>query len=223
MESSIRSKQQKEWDRLMTPLSVITATSAAALAIPSPFGTKDIYWLATAFFSSAFGLSLEGIIAIMYLTVFAAGSSAETIGRIASGKSFLKGLVGPVAVVTALPTAIATYASAFLLTGMIAMTAAAGDENAIQQHMTAFKAIVLTPVFVMLICLMIAIGGCELFAWNERSVRREKLKRMTAAGGGLPIVTTPTEGRASQSSLPVYTAEPATGAPESTGQRAVTH
>ncbi|CAE6366430.1 unnamed protein product [Rhizoctonia solani] len=113
MKSSKRAKQQREWDRLLVPLSVITATSAAALAIPSPF-SSGIHWVATACFTCAFGLSLEGLLLIMYLTVFAGGACAETIGRMASGKAFLKGRIGPVAFVIAFPTAIATYSFLFL-------------------------------------------------------------------------------------------------------------
>ncbi|QRV87259.1 hypothetical protein RhiJN_15277 [Ceratobasidium sp. AG-Ba] len=205
----------------MTPLSVITATSAAALAIPSPFGTSNIYWLATAFFSSAFGLSLEGLIIITYLTVFGAGSSAETIGRIANGKNFLKGLVGPVAVVTALPTAITTYSSIFLLAGLLAMTIRAEDDSGIQSHMRYFKAIVLTPVCFMLLCLMVAIAGCELFSWKERSARIKALNKSTTMGMGLPMVATPSGSISSLSH--VYTAEPAMGAPDTSIQRRAAH
>ncbi|QRV87257.1 hypothetical protein RhiJN_15275 [Ceratobasidium sp. AG-Ba] len=177
MPTSIRAKQQKEWDRLMTPLSVITATAAAALAIESPFGTSQIFWLATAFFSAAFGLSLEGLIIITYLTVFGAGSTAETIGRIANGKEFLHGFVGPVAIITALPTAITTYSSIFLLIGLLAMTIAADEESDVQHHMAAFKIIVLVPVCLMLLCLICTVTGCEYFAWKEREARLAKLQQ----------------------------------------------
>ncbi|KAF8603468.1 hypothetical protein BDV93DRAFT_606750 [Ceratobasidium sp. AG-I] len=179
LDTSVRAKQQREWDRLIMPLSVITATSAAALAIPSPFGTPNIYWLATAFYSVAFGLSLEGLIIITYLTVFGAGTSAETIGRIASGKAFLHGMVGPVAIVTALPTAITTYSSFFLLAGLLAMTIAADSGSSIRAHMGAYQAIVLVPVCVMLLCLIVTILGCEAFGWIET---RAKEKRTVAAG-----------------------------------------
>ncbi|KAG8694124.1 hypothetical protein FRC09_010049, partial [Ceratobasidium sp. 395] len=143
LKKAMRTKQQEEWDRLVLPLSVITATSAAALAIPSPFGTPNIYWLATAFFSGAFGLSLEGLIIITYLTVFSARSSTAAFGRLASGKGFLKSMIGLAAIMTALPTALTTYSSLFLLAGLLAMTIAAGEATNIQQHMVAFKAIVL--------------------------------------------------------------------------------
>ncbi|KAG9087532.1 hypothetical protein FRC07_012796 [Ceratobasidium sp. 392] len=192
LKTSVRAKQQKEWDRLIMPLSVITATSAAALAIPSPFGTPNIYWLATAFFSGAFGLSLEGLIIITYLTVFGAGSSAETIGRIASGKGFLKGMTGPVAIVTALPTAITTYSSLFLLAGLLAMTIAADEGTNIRQHMAAFKAIVLAP---------------EGVAKSKNASEQEKVGDDVESGGPpvLPL-------NLQSSSHPIFTEEPDTGA-----------
>ncbi|CEL59268.1 hypothetical protein RSOLAG1IB_03201 [Rhizoctonia solani AG-1 IB] len=166
--SSERAKQQREWDRLIMPLSVITATSAAALAIPSPFDTPNLNWVATALYVVAFGLSLEGLVLIMYLTVFGAGSDPEMIGRLASGKGFLVGMSGPVAFVTALPTAITTYSSLFLLAGLLVMTIAADDASDVKDHVGAFQAIVLVPVGLMLVCLLGTIIGCEWFAHQER-------------------------------------------------------
>ncbi|CAE6405959.1 unnamed protein product [Rhizoctonia solani] len=166
--SSERAKQQKEWDRLIMPLSVITATSAAALAIPSPFDTPNLNWVATALYVVAFGLSLEGLVLIMYLTVFGAGSDPEMIGRLASGKGFLVGMSGPVAFVTALPTAITTYSSLFLLTGLLVMTIVADDASDIKDHVRAFQTIVLVPVGLMLVCLLGTVTGCEWFAHRER-------------------------------------------------------
>ncbi|QRV72358.1 hypothetical protein RhiJN_00372 [Ceratobasidium sp. AG-Ba] len=224
LKTSIRAKQQKEWDRLIMPLSVITATSAAALAIPSPFG-EPIYWVATALFSGAFGLSLEGLIIITYLTVFGAGSSAETIGRIASGKGFLKGFVGPVAIVTALPTAITTYSSVFLLAGLLAMTIAAGNGSTVQQHMTAFKVVVLVPVCLMLLCLVFTIGGCEFFAWKEGNAKLNRELEVEKGLGAdeLPVtMPEPMLGPSLPSVPHVYTAEPAMGAPAAEPRRGVT-
>ncbi|KAG8720451.1 hypothetical protein FRC09_009552 [Ceratobasidium sp. 395] len=212
--SSLRAKQQKEWDRLTMPLSVITATSAAALAIPSPFGTPNIYWLATAFFSGAFGLSLEGLIIITYLTVFAAGSSPETIGRIANGKDILKGMNGPAAIVTALPTAITTYSSLFLLAGLLAMTIAAGEGSSIQQHMMAFKVIVLVPVCLMLLCLVCTVVGCEFFAAKEGTEKSKNKDQEQGKGGedmesgNVLVLSRDSQG----SGAPIYTEEPSTGA-----------
>ncbi|KAG9087597.1 hypothetical protein FRC07_012779 [Ceratobasidium sp. 392] len=196
LKTSVRAKQQKEWDRLIMPLSVITATSAAALAIPSPFGTPNIYWLATAFFSGAFGLSLEGLIIITYLTVFGAGSSAETIGQIANGKGFLKGMTGPVAIVTALPIANTTYSSLFLLAGLLAMTIAADEGTNIRQHMVAFKTIVLVP----------------FFAWKEGVAKSkpvsEQEKDEDVESASPPVLPHNLQSTGS----PLFTEEPGTGA-----------
>lgn len=88
-------------------------------------------------------------------------------------------MVGPVAIVTALPTAITTYSSFFLLAGLLAMTIAADSRSSIKDHMGAFQAIVLVPVCVMLLWLVLTIAGCEVFAWIEARARekREKKKR----------------------------------------------
>ncbi|KAF8603470.1 hypothetical protein BDV93DRAFT_523257 [Ceratobasidium sp. AG-I] len=171
---SERSKQQREWDRLNLTLSVITATSAAALAIPSPFSSPNIFWFSIACFSAAFGLSLEGLILIAYLTVFATGSSSETVGRIAKGKHFLKGKSGPMAFVTSLPTAITTYASLFLLAGLISMTIVKGKGTLLQDHEAAYTAIVLIPVCVMLLSCAATVVSCEVVAWTEDKIMQKR-------------------------------------------------
>jgi len=79
-----------------------------------------------------------------------------------------------VAVVTALPTAITTYSSFFLLAGLLAMTIAADSRSSIKNHMGAFQAIVLVPVCVMLLCLALTIIGCEVFAWIEARAREKR-------------------------------------------------
>lgn len=164
-------------------LSVITATSAAALAIPSPF-SSGIHWIATACFTSAFGLSLEGLLLIMYLTVFGGGACAETIGRMASGKAFLKGRIGPVAFVIAFPTAIATYSSLFLFIGLLAMTAAAGVQTDINDHLFEFQIMVLVPLCTTFACIIGTIVGCEVFSWleSDSKLRRKEEKGVKVAG-----------------------------------------
>ncbi|EUC56188.1 transmembrane protein, putative [Rhizoctonia solani AG-3 Rhs1AP] len=184
MKSSKRAKQQREWDRLLVPLSVTTATSAGALAIPSPF-SSGTHWVATACFTSAFGLSLEGLLLIMYLTVFGAGACAETIGRMASGKAFLKGMAGPVAFVTAFPTAIATYSFLFLLVGLFAMTAAAGKSGNINDHLFGFQIMVLAPLCSTSAIILGTIVGCEIFAWLESRSKSERAKETKAKVAGL--------------------------------------
>ncbi|CAE6477170.1 unnamed protein product [Rhizoctonia solani] len=191
LKTSERAKQQKEWDRLIMPLSVITATSAAALAIPSPFDTPNLNWVATALYVVAFGLSLEGLLLIMYLTVFGAGSDPEMIGRLASGKGILVGMSGPVAFVTALPTAITTYSSLSLLAGLLVMTIAADDPSDIKNYKGTFQAIVLVPVGLMLACLLGTIIGCEWFAHRERHDYKYKKDEGGDVNGGQVHVTEP--------------------------------
>jgi hypothetical protein len=52
------------------------------------------------------------------------------------------------------------------------MTIAADQGGSIQQHMVAFKAIVLVPVCSMLLCLAFTVAGCEVFATKELNARR---------------------------------------------------
>ncbi|KAG8712838.1 hypothetical protein FRC11_014034 [Ceratobasidium sp. 423] len=182
------SKQQREWDRLLVPLSVITATSAGALAIPSPFHS-GIHWVATACFTCAFGLSLEGLLLIMYLTVFGAGACAETIGRMASGKAFLKGMTGPVAFVIAFPTAIATYSFLFLLVGLFTMTVAAGKQSDINDHLFEFKVMVLVPLCATSATIIGTIMGCEAFAWLESCSKRKRQEEKEVEAAALEAMT----------------------------------
>ncbi|CUA77919.1 hypothetical protein RSOLAG22IIIB_06872 [Rhizoctonia solani] len=184
MKSSKRAKQQREWDRLLVPLSVTTATSAGALAIPSPFHSGT-HWVATACFISAFGLSLEGLLLIMYLTVFGAGACAETIGRMASGKAFLKGMTAPVAFFTALPTAIATYSFLFLLVGLFAMIVAAGKPGDINDHIFGFQIMVLMPLCATFATILGTIIGCESFAWLESCSKSEREIEMKTKVAGM--------------------------------------
>ncbi|KAH7326874.1 hypothetical protein B0J17DRAFT_722801 [Rhizoctonia solani] len=127
----MRQKQQEEWDRLNIAVSVITATSAAALAIqatgPNP---NSIYWGVTAFYSAAFGMSLQGLIIITYMTISAGGSSDEAIGRLAKGELFDGQPIRPVAFIMALPAILATYSSFALLAGLVAMIIHGPGESA---------------------------------------------------------------------------------------------
>ncbi|KAG8678367.1 hypothetical protein FRC08_017832 [Ceratobasidium sp. 394] len=164
---SPRPKQQKEWDRPSVILAVIAAASASALAITSPLNVPNISWLSTACFSAAFGLSLEGLILITYLTVFASSSGSETLGGLSSGRLFNRGLIRPIAFVTALPIALTTYASFFLLVGLLSMTIAHGIASDIQSHKTSYKVVVLAPICVALVSVVAAIAGCETVVWKE--------------------------------------------------------
>ncbi|KAJ1306406.1 hypothetical protein OPQ81_007411 [Rhizoctonia solani] len=146
---SMRQKQQEEWDRLNIAVSVITATSAAALAIQATSNNVQIYWLVTAFYSIAFGLSLEGLIIITYMTISAGGSSDEAIARLAQGKLLqvptTYQTVKPVAFMMALPAILATYSSMSLLLGLIAMVVA-GPGEGVNTQGTEYILVTIIPV-----------------------------------------------------------------------------
>ncbi|KAF8594387.1 hypothetical protein BDV93DRAFT_515829 [Ceratobasidium sp. AG-I] len=123
---SPRSKQinvQEEWYRLSTVASVITATSAASLAIPS-FAGPASFWMVNTCFCTAFGVSLEGLILVTYITIIAGGASDETLGLLAKGELALFGSgksARPAALIMALPVVFTTYSSVFLLIGTVVM------------------------------------------------------------------------------------------------------
>ncbi|KAG8770002.1 hypothetical protein FRC12_004580 [Ceratobasidium sp. 428] len=181
-QKTMRQKQQEEWDRLNIAMSVITATSAAALAIqaagPNP---NQIYWLVTAFYSAAFGMSLQGLILITYITISAGGSSDELIGRLARGELFENQPTRPVAFMMALPAILATYSSFALLAGLVAMiTQGPGESVATKGGLYIVVAII--PVGVTFLCLCFAVLFCEAGTWIERRER----KRVAAAAYVLP-------------------------------------
>ncbi|KDN47783.1 hypothetical protein RSAG8_03203, partial [Rhizoctonia solani AG-8 WAC10335] len=175
---TMRQKQQEEWDRLNITMSVITATSAAALAIqsisPSSPSTQ-IYWLVTAFYSIAFGLSLEGLILITYMTISAGGSSDEGIARLARGI-----LVSPqhkapklTAFIMALPAIFATYSSLSLLMGLVSMVVA-GPSEGVDTQRKEYIVVTIIPVGVGFLFLSSAIVLCEIGTWVEIWGRRNK-------------------------------------------------
>jgi hypothetical protein len=152
---------------------VITATSAAALAIQVVSDTAQIYWLVTTFYSIAFGLSLEGLILITYMTISAGGASDEAICRIVQGKllddkqpgSKFQG-VKPVAFTMALPAILATYSSMSLLAGLVVMVIA-GPGQGVQARSADYIIATMIPVGGGFICLCIAILFCEIGTWIE--------------------------------------------------------
>ncbi|KAG9092712.1 hypothetical protein FRC06_011825 [Ceratobasidium sp. 370] len=72
-------------EKLSTVCSVITATSAAALAIPGLAG-PDSSWVVNALFTAAIGVSLEGLILASRNTVVTSSISDEAPGMIACGE-----------------------------------------------------------------------------------------------------------------------------------------
>ncbi|KAH7326908.1 hypothetical protein B0J17DRAFT_681052 [Rhizoctonia solani] len=170
---SMRQKQQEEWDRLNIAMSVITATSATALAIEATSDNISMYWLVTVFYSIAFGLSLEGLILITYMTISAGGSSDEAITRLARGILVPAPfpMVKLVALVMALPTIMATYSSIYLLLGLFTMVVA-GPSESVGTRSTTHTLIIIIPVGVGFSFLCTAIALCEIGNWIEIWARR---------------------------------------------------
>ncbi|KAB5591669.1 hypothetical protein CTheo_4877 [Ceratobasidium theobromae] len=171
-----RQKQQEEWDRLNITLSVITATSAAALSIQA---IAQIHWLVTSFYTTAFGLSLQGLILVTYITVAAGGASDEAIGRLARGEvvstlydhDILKA-VKPTAFVMALPSIFATYSSIFLLAGMTTMVFAQ-EADTITTHRAQYIKATMVPVGAGFLFLCFTLVFCEATVWIEILGRRK--------------------------------------------------
>ncbi|CAE6427317.1 unnamed protein product [Rhizoctonia solani] len=194
-QKTMREKQQEEWDRLNITVSVITATSAAALAIQATSNTIQVYWLVTSFYSIAFGLSLEGLILITYMTIAAGGSSDEAITRIARGELILsqssrkpsrftkKLMIKLAAFIMALPAILATYSSMSLLLGLTAMVVA-GSGQGVDTRGTQYIIVTIIPVGIGFLFLFTAIVICEMGNWTEIWGRRAqaKPKRLNSSG-----------------------------------------
>lgn len=180
-------------------MSVITATSAAALAIAATSPNSSIYWLVTAFYSIAFGLSLQGLILITYITIAAGGSSDEAIERLAKGELFSDWpipvpfsqiiSVRAAALVMALPAILATYSSISLLMGLVAMvcSGASGRGKGVETHQRQYALVTMIPVGVAFFFLCVAILLSEATVWIEirgRENYRLKQKDLEEAGHG---------------------------------------
>ncbi|QRW01404.1 transmembrane protein [Ceratobasidium sp. AG-Ba] len=164
---SQKTKQQREWDRLSVVLSVIAAASASALAIPTPFSVLNLFWVSAACFSASFGLALEGVILITYLTVFAHVGGTGRLGKLSHDRhSRLKNLE-PIAFIIALPIVLTTYSAFFLLSGLISMSIIQGTNESVQSHIPAYKVTVLIPVSIALAAILGAIALCEASVSNR--------------------------------------------------------
>ncbi|CEL56408.1 hypothetical protein RSOLAG1IB_07794 [Rhizoctonia solani AG-1 IB] len=170
---AMRQKQQEEWDRLNIAISVITATSAAALAIqatgPNP---NSIYWVVSAFYSAALGMSLQGLIIITYMTISAGGSSDELIGRLAAGKLYDGQPIRPVAFVMALPAIIATYSSVALLAGLVVMIVYGTGESASARNWE-YIAVATIPIATVFLCIVFTVVVCECATYIEGRGRKQ--------------------------------------------------
>ncbi|CUA71504.1 hypothetical protein RSOLAG22IIIB_09634 [Rhizoctonia solani] len=170
----LRTRQRGEWEKLSTAASVITAASAAALAIPDLAGA-GAYWMVNTCFCVALGVSIEGLILVFYITIMASGASDETIGRLARGKVKLLGSfeISPrlPALIMALPVVFATYSSLFLLIGCTVMIMMGPNYSAdpVPNH---YYYLPLAPIGFGFIC------GCSAVLVSEvATLREEELRR----------------------------------------------
>jgi predicted enzyme related to lactoylglutathione lyase len=163
-------------------MSVITATSAAALAIqstgPNP---NQVYWIVTAFYSAAFGMSLQGLILITYITISAGGSSDEAIGRLSKGELFDNQPIRPVAFMMALPAILATYSAFALLAGLVAMVIQ-GPGESVATKSGPYIAVAMIPIGITFFCLCFSVLLCEVGTCVEHRAR----KRAAEAAYHLP-------------------------------------
>ncbi|KAG9074135.1 hypothetical protein FRC06_010911, partial [Ceratobasidium sp. 370] len=167
-------------------VSVITATSAAALAARAGNQNAEVYRLVTTFYSIAFGLSLQGHILITYVTISAGGASDEAICRLAKGKPVGEGrfeVVKPVAFTMALPAIFATCSSIFLLAGLATMVTSSPSVG-VQHRSSQYIRSTMMPVGIGLLCLGMACSLCEFGTWVEmrgRALHRESYRTRQAA------------------------------------------
>ncbi|KAB5591625.1 hypothetical protein CTheo_4925 [Ceratobasidium theobromae] len=171
---TMRQKQQEEWDRLNIAVSVITATSAAALTIQTNSSGPTMHWLVTSFYSTAFGLSLQGLILITYITITAGGSSDEAIGRLVTGQLIMPKyhVVKPAAFIMALPAILAIHSSIFLLAGLVMMVVKGPGEEGIASRHQAYIIVTMIPVGMAFLSLCAAITLCEIGSWVEIAARK---------------------------------------------------
>lgn len=91
------------------------------------------------------------------------------------------------AFVISLPTAITTYASLFLLAGLISMTIVKGKGTPVEEHEAAYTAITLVPVCAMLLSCAGTVISCEIVAWSEAKIRQKREAEKQAKDRDTPI------------------------------------
>lgn len=158
--------------------SVITTTSAAALAIPG-FAGPTSYWMVNACFCAAFGVALEGLILVSYITIFASVVSDETIGLLAKGELSSFGLTKsrkPAATFMALPVIFTAYYSLFLLLGLAVMVGQRNSSESFDYQANGYHVVTLMPIAFGFVCMCITTLCCEWGTYQELKSRQEHLK-----------------------------------------------
>lgn len=178
--------------------SVITATSAAALAIPGLAGPGS-YWMVNTCFCVALGLALEGVILSFYLSVMSGAASDETLGKLARGKLEVFNIqIWPriAALMMALPAIFTTYCSLFLLVGTLVMVIT--DPMATRANgPNPYYYLPLVPIGLGFLCIIITAMLCEAGSYQQAQIRsrnRDKwdLKQKQVLLGLVAISLVPT-------------------------------
>lgn len=161
--------------------SVITATSAAALAIPGLAGPGS-YWMVNTCFCIALGVAIEGLILVFYINVMSGGASDETLGKLARGEMKLFGIpISPKipALIMGLPVVFATYSSLFLLVGTIAMVMT--DPRSSKENLpNPYYFLPLVPIGFGFLCMCLTVIVCEAGSYQEAQIRRRNADRWRA-------------------------------------------
>jgi hypothetical protein len=163
-------------------MSVITAASAASLAIPGLAG-PGTYWMISACFCIAFGLSLEGLMLVTYISIVAGGAPDEIIGLLATGEAYIYAwafrIISPktfAALVLALPATFSTYSSMFLLLGAFLMVTQGPVGATFESHERAFSVLALVPLSIGLTVIIVVFVICEAVLWRHGRDRKGVLK-----------------------------------------------
>lgn len=137
--------------------------------------------MVNAFFCAAFGVSLEGLLLVTYITVVAAGASDEALGLLARGKLPIFGggsSARPTALIMALPVIFATYSSLLLLIGSIVMIINSAQPVPSQNQGGGYRILSLVPVGIGLFCMLCVVLVCEVGTFFEFRGRRAYEKKV---------------------------------------------
>ncbi|KAG8758947.1 hypothetical protein FRC12_009888 [Ceratobasidium sp. 428] len=171
-------------------MSVITATSAAALAVPGLAG-PGTYWVISSCFCVALGLSLEGLMLVTYVGLISGSASDEIIGLLATGDAHIyaytfRMIISPqmfAAIVLALPATFISYSSLFLHVGTFFMVTHGPTGSSVDAHERPFSILALVPLNFGALVLVCVVLICEVVLWRhtrdlEKSAATEELENM---------------------------------------------
>ncbi|KAG8717290.1 hypothetical protein FRC08_007840 [Ceratobasidium sp. 394] len=173
-EHSMRAEQQTEWDRLSTAMSVITATSAAALAIPG-LAVPGTYWVISSCFCVALGLSLEGLMLVTYISLVSGVATDEITGLLATGDADIyaltfRSIISPqvfASIVLALPAAFISYSSLFLLIDSFFMVIHQPTGSSVDTRERPFSILSLVPLSFGAVVMIFVVLICEVVLWRH--------------------------------------------------------